>query len=109
MGDLKKLAEPFDAEDVEWFIGATTKDKTKGMAVAFITNRAVQERLDAVCGPDGWMNEYKTLGERDIYENNEFAKNVLRYGYRIILQRGNVDGLRMELGLAVTDGIADLQ
>lgn len=73
MGDLKKLSDPFDAEDVEWFISATTKDKTRGLAVAFITNRAVQERLDAVCGPDGWKNEYKTLGERDIYENNEFA------------------------------------
>lgn len=70
MGDLRKLAEPFPGEDIEWFIGATTKDKTRGLAIPFITNRAVQERLDEVCGPDGWRNEYKTLGEREIYDNN---------------------------------------
>lgn len=74
MGDLRKLAEPFPAEDIEWFIGVTTKDKSKGMAIPFITNRAVQERLDSVCGPDGWSNEYRTLGERDIYDsNNQFS------------------------------------
>lgn len=70
MGDLRKLAEPFPQEDIEWFIGATTKDKTKGLAIPFITNRAVMERLDEVCGPDRWRNEYKTLGEREIYDNN---------------------------------------
>lgn len=70
MGDLNKLSEPFPAEDIEWFIGATTKDKAKGLAIPFITNRAVQERLDDVCGPDGWRNEYKALGERELYDSN---------------------------------------
>lgn len=71
MGDLKRLAEPFPSEDIEWFIGATTREKNKGLAIPFITNRAVQERLDDVCGPDRWRNEYKSLGEREIYENNQ--------------------------------------
>lgn len=66
MGNLKSLSDPFPPEDIEWFIGATTQDKSKGLAIPFITNRAVQERLDSVCGPDGWRNEYKTLGDRDI-------------------------------------------
>ena len=70
MGDLTKLSDPFPAEDIEWFIGVTTKDKTKGMAIPFITNRAVQERLDTVCGPDGWRNEYKALGERELFDSN---------------------------------------
>lgn len=70
MGDLWKLSEPFPPEDIEWFIGVTTQDKTKGMAIPFITNRAVQERLDTVCGPDGWKNEYRTMGEREIYDKN---------------------------------------
>lgn len=72
MGDLRKLSEPFPAEDIEWFIGVTTQDKTRGLAIPFITNRAVQERLDEVCGPDGWRNEYEALGEREIYEKNEY-------------------------------------
>lgn len=70
MGDLRKLAEPFAPEDVEWFIGVTTKEKDKGLAIPFITNRAVMERLDDVCGVDGWKNEYKTLGEREIFDYN---------------------------------------
>lgn len=70
MGDLKKLADPFPPEDIEWFIGVTTNDKSKGLAIPFITNRAVQERLDDVCGPELWKNEYKTLGERELYDKN---------------------------------------
>lgn len=70
MEDLRKLGEPFEPEDVEWFVGVTTKDKTKGLAIPFITNRAVQERLDAVCGPDNWKNEYKALAEREVYDGN---------------------------------------
>ena len=70
MGELRKLAEPFAPEDVEWFIGVTTQNKDKGLAIPFITNRAVMERLDEVCGVDGWKNEYETLGEREIYDYN---------------------------------------
>lgn len=64
--DLKKLMEPFAPEDVEWFIGVTTKDKSKGLAIPFITNRAVMDRLDEVCGVDGWQNEYKPLKQEDV-------------------------------------------
>lgn len=70
MGDLRKLSEPFPGEDIEWFIGVTTQDKQKGLAIPFITNRAVQERLDNVCGPDGWRNEYKSMGERELFDKN---------------------------------------
>lgn len=70
MGNLKALSEPFAPEDVEWFIGVTNKDKTQGMAIPFITNRAVQDRLDEVCGIEGWRNEYKSLGDRDIIGAN---------------------------------------
>ena len=58
MGDLKKLSDPFSMEDIEWLITATTKDKTKGLAVPFITARAVQARLDEVVGPTMWKNNF---------------------------------------------------
>lgn len=70
MIDLKRLSEPFPPEDIEWFIGVTTKDKTKGLAIPFITNRAVMDRLDEVCGVDGWKNEYRVLKERAITDRN---------------------------------------
>ena len=66
MVDFKKLSEPFPPEDIEWYVGSTTGDKSKGMAIPFITNRAVMDRLDEVCGIDGWKNEYRFLKERAI-------------------------------------------
>jgi hypothetical protein len=61
--DLKQLAEPFPPSDIEWRIGrAGNKDgKVWATCLAYITNRAIMERLDEVCGPDNWRNEYKTL------------------------------------------------
>lgn len=56
---MKRLRAPFAPEEIEWRVGATTKDKTKGLALAFVTNRAIQNRLDEVFGCFGWKNEYR--------------------------------------------------
>lgn len=53
-----KLAAPFKPSEVDWRVGSTNADKTKGMALAYIDARAVMERLDAACGPSGWQNRY---------------------------------------------------
>lgn len=50
--------DPFPPEDIEWYIGVTTPDKAKGMAIPFITARAAQDRLDDVVGPPNWNNDY---------------------------------------------------
>lgn len=59
--DLRKLAEPFPASDVEWRLQSSGK-KANGdvwaRVLAYITNRAIMQRLDDVCGPGGWRNEY---------------------------------------------------
>jgi hypothetical protein len=56
---MKQLQEPFKAEEIEWRVGSTNKDKSKGLALAYVTNRAIQNRLDDVFGCFGWRNEYK--------------------------------------------------
>jgi hypothetical protein len=56
---LSDLAKPFQYEDVEWRAGATNKDKTKALALAYITSRAVMSRLDDVCGPQNWQDDYR--------------------------------------------------
>jgi hypothetical protein len=61
--DLSALAAPFPPEDVEWKPGAVTRDKTRGLAMAYISSRAVQDRLDEVCGPGGWRNEFRAAPE----------------------------------------------
>lgn len=59
MSDLfEKLAAPFSPDDVSWRVGSTTQDKKRGMALAYLDARAVMERLDSVCGPANWQNDY---------------------------------------------------
>lgn len=59
MTDLtEKLAAPFDPVIVSWRLGPTNRDKTKGMALAYIDARDVMRRLDEVCGPENWQDEY---------------------------------------------------
>jgi hypothetical protein len=58
--DITKLAEYFAPSDIEWRIQqAGWKDgKPWAMVLAYLTSRAVQQRLDDVCGPFGWQNSF---------------------------------------------------
>ena len=47
---LAKLAAPFHPDVVSWRVGATNKEKTKGLALAYLDSRDVQDRLNEVCG-----------------------------------------------------------
>ena len=53
------LAQPFAPEDLEWRLQQAYEDKMRGMAVPYVTNRAIQNRLDEVCGPENWYNDFK--------------------------------------------------
>jgi hypothetical protein len=53
---LAELVQPFDPESVEFKAGATTQDKARALALAYVDSRVYQARLDAVA-PD-WHNEY---------------------------------------------------
>ena len=53
--DLSKLSEPFSAEDIEWRVSRAGHGYC--YVLAYITARAIQKRLDDVCGPDNWRNE----------------------------------------------------
>jgi hypothetical protein len=63
------LSAPFPAEYIDWRIGSTTKDKNKGMALAYIDARVVMDRLDSVCGPEGWQNNYSPTGNGSVVCN----------------------------------------
>lgn len=66
MVDFNALAAPFPPASISWRVGSTNKDKTKGMALAYIDARDVMDRLDAVVGPSAWSNTYDTQGPRVI-------------------------------------------
>jgi hypothetical protein len=60
--NLLTLAEPFEPKDIEWRIAQAGKkgDKIWAKVLAYITSRAIMNRLDEVCGPENWRNEYAT-------------------------------------------------
>lgn len=65
MTDLARLADPFPAEDIEWRVSRAGMGKsgTFCRVLAYITARAIQSRLDEVCGPENWRNEPLTVHE----------------------------------------------
>ena len=63
-----KLKNPFDPKFLKWRVGATNKDKSKGIALAYLDAREVMKRLDDVCGLDGWRCRHIEVKEGFICE-----------------------------------------
>lgn len=62
-----RLASFFPEEDIEWkpqrFID---RDGGRALMLAYVSNRAIQHRLDDVMGVAGWRNEYVRWGEKGV-------------------------------------------
>jgi hypothetical protein len=59
-----RLAAPFPAEDIEWRIaerGKKSNGEQWAKVLAYVTNRAIMQRLDTVVGPAKWRNEFQHL------------------------------------------------
>lgn len=59
--NLKELANPFPETDITWRIQHAGKKNGKLWArvLAYVTNRAIMERLDQVVGPGNWQNQFR--------------------------------------------------
>lgn len=66
---MNALKAPFPESEIEWRVGPTNADKTKGIALAYITARAVMNRLDAVFGVGGWQDDYQFIPGADGSKN----------------------------------------
>ena len=60
--NIKKLKEPFEESDIKWRVGSTTKDKSKGMALAYVDARDIMDKLDSVVGAENWQCTYPFVG-----------------------------------------------
>jgi hypothetical protein len=63
---LQKLQRPFDDMDIEWRAqrsGMSKAGRPYAILLAYVTNRAIQERLDQTFGISGWKNEYARAPE----------------------------------------------
>lgn len=59
----RELQQPFAPSDLEWRVQASGKygDKIWCRVLAYVTNRAIQQRFDDVVGVFGWKNEFAPL------------------------------------------------
>ena len=53
------LRRPFDPHELEWRVGTVRKDGTACQLLAYITSRAVMDRLDDIVGAPNWGNDFK--------------------------------------------------
>ncbi len=61
--DWAALAAPFPSTDIEWRVSrAGWKGKEPwAIVLAYVTARAIQDRLDNVLGPENWKDQYTHL------------------------------------------------
>lgn len=59
--DFVALKAPFPATDIEWRVGRAGEKNGNVWAkcLAYITSRAIMDRLDEVCGPDNWATDFR--------------------------------------------------
>ena len=65
---LKELQKPFYPNEIEWRVmrAGVRNGKPWATVAAYVTNRAIQNRLDDVFGVFGWRNEYVNAPEGGI-------------------------------------------
>lgn len=95
LADLKK---PFDPAAISWRVGSTNSDKSKGMALAYIDARDVQDRLDAVCGVEGWQCRYVPMHDK---------KTVCEIGILIYQNKTDTLGAGTQEWIWKADGAGD--
>jgi hypothetical protein len=76
--DFEALKAEFPREAISWRSQTLTRDGDKALALAYIDARDVMDRLDEVCGPANWKDEYeihgaKTLCKISIRIDNEWV------------------------------------
>ena len=53
------LKAPFKLNDLEWRVGSTFQNGSKGILLPFVTARAIMDRLDQIFGVEGWKDSYE--------------------------------------------------
>ncbi len=93
----EELMKPFKESELEHKVGATNKEKTKGLLLTYITARAIQNRLDEVVGIENWRVSYKEI------EEGYIATLEIRIGGEWIAKQDGADKTEFE---AIKGGIS---
>lgn len=62
---MSALQAPFQPDEIEWMAKTVIKDKLRGLALPYVSNRAIQKRLDEVVGINNWKNEFIQWKDKD--------------------------------------------
>lgn len=63
---ITALQAPFPPNEIEWRVGSTSSDKSKGLALAYLTARHIMDRLDETVGCTNWQDRYEFHGARTV-------------------------------------------
>ena len=68
--NLARLRDPFAPEDIEWRVQQAGEKNGRPWArvLAYVTNRAIMERLDEVVGPEGTVDGPLMVVSEDMSE-----------------------------------------
>ena len=59
---IDQLTAPFPSNVIELKPGATTRDKSRALALAYVDPRAIEDRLDAIVGVEHWICHFEPWG-----------------------------------------------
>lgn len=62
---MAALQAPFKPDEIEWMVKTVSKEKMKGLALPYVSNRAIQKRLDETVGIENWKNEFIEWKEKN--------------------------------------------
>lgn len=93
---MEQLRSVFSVADIEWKAGDRRENGTMAEALAYVTVRAVQERLDAVLGAGGWRVEFEEVIGGSVLIGVRARVWVKLDGEWLAKEDGS--GSRMELG-----------
>lgn len=99
MTQFAELSAPFAAKEIDWRPGATNQDKTKALALAYLSARPIMDRLDEVMGPVNWRDSYHTGPQGGV-----ICRLELRFDGEWIAKEDGADNSEME---AVKGGLSD--
>lgn len=88
------LYEPFHHDDLEWRIAQASKSRDgqiRATCFAYVSARAIQDRLDSVVGPENWVASYYFVpGGTDI-KGGVMCKLSIRVGNEWICKEDGAD------------------
>ena len=100
--NLSKLDDFFPEDQLEWRIQQAKLDfegKPKAKVLCYVTNRAIQNRLDEVCGKEHWRNEFKEAPNGGV-----MCGISIRYQDEWVTKWDGADNTKLE---AVKGGLSD--